>query len=718
MFTFALAILLFVCLSHIAISLFVVLKNSRSRTNQWFFGFTVTMVAWLLSNYYSNDIALSYGTALLINKAVFAFPALTIFCLMKFAFSFTNTRVTGWRTTGLNMAGVFVVAISLTSYVVQNINAKNGVYEIAFGPLSSVFFSFIFVYFIIGIVVLWRAYRRSQGSDRTRLQYVILSLSVGLGISILTNAVLPSLLGNYALSAIGPISTIIISVGFAYAIIRHRLFDIRAVVARSVAYVLLIVTMAVAYGGLGFLGTQLLFGESSAPSSQTFFNIALAVVLALTFQPLRALFVRLTDRLLYRDHYDTQEVLNHVGRILVNEFSLENLLTKTLAALCEQLHIQGGQLYVFDAGRVYKIEHYGPLPAKLMTVPHLEQLHHDILVADELPSGSIQDTLQDYGVRVMMKLYTREEFVGYLLLSDKLSGDVYTSQDVALLEILIQELAVAISNAKAYEDIAEFNRTLEQKVDTATKRLRTANIHLRELDQAKDEFISMASHQLRTPLTSIKGYLSMVLEGDAGKVNGQQEEFLGYAYNSTQRTVSLISDLLNVSRMSAGKFFIEKTTVDLTKLVTEEVQQLQQHAAAKQIKLVFTPPKRQLAPLQLDEGKTRQVVMNFVDNAIYYTQKGTVTVSLSTTGKRVELRVKDSGIGVPKAARSKLFTKFFRAPNAQNVRPDGTGLGLYMAKRVIEDQGGTIIFESVEGRGSTFGFSLPITAKEPHATRK
>ena len=101
--------------------------------------------------------------------------------------------------------------------------------------------------------------------------------------------------------------------------------------------------------------------------------------------------------------------------------------------------------------------------------------------------------------------------------------------------------------------------------------------------------------------------------------------------------------------------------------------------------------------------------MNFIDNAIYYTKEGTITVTVTKVDQSIRVTVKDSGIGVPLAAQKKLFSKFFRAENAQTVRPDGTGLGLYLAKRVIEDQGGTIIFESVEGKGSTFGFDLPLT---------
>jgi signal transduction histidine kinase len=142
-------------------------------------------------------------------------------------------------------------------------------------------------------------------------------------------------------------------------------------------------------------------------------------------------------------------------------------------------------------------------------------------------------------------------------------------------------------------------------------------------------------------------------------------------------------------------------------MIADEVRQLQNHAVAKGLKLVFERPDHALPPAEIDDGKTRQVVMNFIDNAIYYTQKGEVRVLLQQTGNHVRLEVHDTGIGVPLDARKKLFSKFYRADNAQIVRPDGTGLGLYLAKRVVEDQGGTIIFSSVEGKGSTFGFELP-----------
>jgi signal transduction histidine kinase len=170
--------------------------------------------------------------------------------------------------------------------------------------------------------------------------------------------------------------------------------------------------------------------------------------------------------------------------------------------------------------------------------------------------------------------------------------------------------------------------------------------------------------------------------------------------------VYIIADLLNVSRLRTGKFMIDPAPVNLARVVGEEIEQLQEIAKDHSLKLTFKPPKN-FPELMLDETKTRQVIMNFIDNAIYYTPSGgRIKLELEDKANTVELRVVDNGIGVPHSEQPHLFTKFYRAVNARKARPDGTGLGLFMAKKVIIAQGGALIFESKEGQGSTFGFIL------------
>lgn len=294
-----------------------------------------------------------------------------------------------------------------------------------------------------------------------------------------------------------------------------------------------------------------------------------------------------------------------------------------------------------------------------------------------------------------VKLMARRRLVGLLVIGFLTPVDTLSQTDQKLLDRLSESIGVALDNKLLFEE--------NQHV---LKELRESNKKLKELDETKDDFISMASHQLRTPLTSVKGYISMIMEGDAGKVTHMQREMLGQAFFSSQRMVYLIADLLNVSRLKTGKFVIEPTPVNLATMVAEELGQLEETAAAHSLKLTYDKPK-DFPLLMIDEVKTRQVIMNFVDNAIYYTPNGgQIDVQLIEKDATVELRVTDDGIGVPKSEQPHLFTKFYRAGNARKARPDGTGLGLFMAKKVIVAQDGSIIFESKEGNGSTFGFIL------------
>jgi signal transduction histidine kinase len=297
---------------------------------------------------------------------------------------------------------------------------------------------------------------------------------------------------------------------------------------------------------------------------------------------------------------------------------------------------------------------------------------------------------------IPIKLLARHRIVGVMLVGLTQMASEVSDKDRTLLDRLSEVVGLALDNKLLFE---QNKAVLDQ--------LQKSNRKLQDMDETKDEFISMASHQLRTPLTSVKGYLSMVLEGDAGKINEDQRKMLSQAFVSSQRMTYLISDLLNVSRLKTGKFVIEKTPVNLAEVIEQEVAQLEETAKTRDLKLIYDKPKN-FPNIMLDETKTRQVIMNFLDNAIYYTPaKGKIEVILSDQLKSIDFIVKDTGIGVPKAMQPHLFTKFYRADNAKRARPDGTGLGLFMAKKVVVAQGGAILFNSEEGKGSTFGFSFP-----------
>ena len=309
----------------------------------------------------------------------------------------------------------------------------------------------------------------------------------------------------------------------------------------------------------------------------------------------------------------------------------------------------------------------------------------------------IDELLGKPGVRsiIAVKLLSRHRLVGLIVVGFNQLKDEILEKDRLLLDRLSEVVGIALDS-----------RLLSEENQQVLRQLQKTNEKLKVMDETKDEFISMASHQLRTPLTSVKGYLSMVLEGDAGELNDMQKKLLEQSFMSSQRMVYLIADLLNLSRLRTGKFIIETRPTNLAEVIESEVEQLKAVAAGRNLTLTYVKPKT-FPLLMLDETKIRQVIMNFADNAIHYTPSGgKIDIAVKETKTSVEYSVTDNGIGIPPAEQHHLFNKFFRAKNAQKARPDGTGLGLFMAKKVIVAQGGAIIFSSVENKGSTFGFTF------------
>jgi len=281
-------------------------------------------------------------------------------------------------------------------------------------------------------------------------------------------------------------------------------------------------------------------------------------------------------------------------------------------------------------------------------------------------------------------------------------------------DLTVNILTLASVTVFVYLLVKSVIREVEQreKIESLAAELSSANEELKKLDAAKSEFISIAGHQLRTPLTVIKGYTSMVLEGSFGKIPDSIKESLNRVLIASTTLAKLVTDLLDLSRIESGKIRYEFKEVKLEDIIHGVLQELEETAKVKNIPLIYKNENAADSRMIGDFDKLHEVVINIVDNAIKYSEHGSVELVLRKLGpgnsQRLALSVKDSGIGVKPEDIPKLFGKFVRSENAKRIRPDGMGLGLYIVKRIVEDHKGHVRVESEGvGKGSTFSVELP-----------
>lgn len=266
------------------------------------------------------------------------------------------------------------------------------------------------------------------------------------------------------------------------------------------------------------------------------------------------------------------------------------------------------------------------------------------------------------------------------------------------IESVTNVTAVALDKATLYEKLKESNAELER-----------SNNRLRDLDQLKTEFVAIASHQLRAPVTAIKGYASLIIEGSFGNVPSSLSEAVSRIFESSKYMASSIDDFLNVARIEQGKMKYDLRSFDVTGLVKQTYTEFLPIAEKKKLQLTFADAAPFTA--HADEGKTKQIITNILDNSIKYTPKGSVVISMrqDDVRKKVVISIQDTGIGISKEDGEKLFSKFARASNANSANVQGTGLGLFVAREMARVMGGDVRLESEGvGKGTYSTIELPI----------
>jgi PAS domain S-box-containing protein len=321
---------------------------------------------------------------------------------------------------------------------------------------------------------------------------------------------------------------------------------------------------------------------------------------------------------------------------------------------------------------------------KILEITAAEVLGHDIVKVIPLYSGLERMTLDNHPVAKVLQ-----------------TGKIFFSS-------LKDNLYFQLSSGRRFSTIIMAAPILGEKISGVVLMFRDASEE-KELDEARTGFISVASHQLRTPLTSMRWFSEMLIDGDAGEINEDQKHFVERIYQGTERMINLVNLLLQIARVEAGRLKIEPVPIDFKNTTQGVISMLRVSLEEKKQKVVIKTDPDPFPVIPMDQEVIWQVIQNLLSNASRYSPaKATISISISQKGEFIEYAVKDTGIGIPKKYQKRIFEEFYRAENALKLVPEGSGLGLYLVRMLVERWGGKIWFESEEGKGTTFYFNIPV----------
>lgn len=416
--------------------------------------------------------------------------------------------------------------------------------------------------------------------------------------------------------------------------------------------------------------------------------------------------------------------LHRAGLLFGSTLDRETLLHQVLETLTRELRYDRAMVSFFDSSRRV-IEHAGIIGVSPETAAFARSCQ--VPVTDgESPEGTvvlqgrpllIDDVrpllpklhplnqrlveLSKTKALIVVPLKTKDRILGTLTV-DRTREHSLTQEDLELMMTVANQVAIALDNASAYQQIEEWNAGLELKV-----RERTAA--LEQADRLRSQFLSHVSHELKTPLTSIKGFLQNLLDGLTGPLNDKQQRYVSRMLDNSDRLIRMIEDLLDRTSIEAGRVELAATDVDVESCVMDVVEQLRPLAGAKRQRLEIRPPARPLMA-QADRDRVIQVLVNLVQNAVKYTpDDGQITVIVEAEDSRVvRVAVQDTGPGIPEDCLDKIFDPFFRVRHGRRGGPKGLGLGLSIVKTLVELQGGQVAARNRPEGGAEFSFTLPV----------
>lgn len=588
--------------------------------------------------------------------------------------------------------------LTLGGYIIKSAAVANGSVINTFGVLYPTFIIYIIIYILSALGVLIYKYLYNKGTERLRIKYVFLGILAFVIPTIMTNMLLPTFFDFWLLNGVGPAFSLFMILAITYAIVRYHLMDIWVILRLGAIFTLLLTAITFIYIFASYLLIDFL------KIGQPWNYIISSLIVTVSFSPIKNLLELLTDKVFFKKRYKFSEVASQIESS-IHEAGLD--LDKTLEiinqVITEALKVTHSAILILipkDHFISRQIIGQNLENLKLrQDNPIINYLNIDksaILDKEELereaynknaPDISLNQVIKELGKNdfsLVVPIELKEKLIGVYLLGPKKSQDSFSEEDFRLLRHVAWEMSFAIDNAKSYEE-------------------------LKKLDEAKSNFISIVSHQLRTPVTVSRCNLEVCF--DAGISPKEKDEAIRAAYDGVGALSRQLDQLITVLEIEERRTIIKKTPIKIDSLIDYVVSNNKINLTNKNIKLdIKINPD--VPEIYCDEGKIKKVVDVLLANAISYVfAEGQVEISVYKQSfnkkDKMVFAISDNGVGIQEESKGEMFKKFFRGPEAISMSPNGFGLGLFIAKKIIDSHGGEIWFESKD-RGVTFYFSLPL----------
>jgi signal transduction histidine kinase len=629
-----------------------------------------------------------------------------------------------WRFV-LYVPSLVLMVVAIRAFY-QAVQVRQGLF---YAPVFWSWMNWAFIYLalcaMVGLVrLLYLNARTHEPVVKRQVQWLIWGLACAIVASICDVILTWTEMHTPESSAVLVLGTIPLPIAFAFAILRYHLLDVDLVINRSVVYAVLTGSLAALY----LLIVSVLSNALGLAAGSEGYAVVLflsALIIGILVDPARSRLQDLIDRTFFRQHVDNQRTLGRWSEELSTSIQFTDLSRLLLDEVPQQLAISRAWLLVLsketlrlepmaaggtaedrslEQGSLQSSHRRATLPTDTVQGSEAQRSTMGLAVDSDLATRLFSEkvvALKGYehaawhqaGVQVILPLVSGKQLLGIYLLGGKLSGDQYRRQDLDLLRTFANQAAVAMANARLYEEVRAFSQELEKKVEERTRELRDS--------------LSVVYHELRAPITTIQGYSELVLDGSAGPVSNKQVRYMTIVQNNIRRLGDLVTDLAEVSQIEAGRVKIRPEPIDLRIAAEDTVVSLAGIIEEKELKVEIASVL-QAVLVQGEYKRAVQIMTNLIGNACRYTPVGgQITISFREVDGMILTTVKDTGIGVRPDELNRIFERFYRGDDPFVREQRGTGLGLSIAKSLIELHGGRIWVKSEVGKGSTFEFTLP-----------